>query len=113
MKMPRKHIAFVDRRRRNRRACTMPLMTTTTISIAGATALILYVWRRRARGASLGSLSDARGGQVVASDPIRTSAVDLFLFEKSFGWEFARLLFATLPVALSLLAVLWLMRSAP
>jgi hypothetical protein len=90
----------------------MPLMTT-TLSIAGATAVILYVWRRRTRGTSMDQLSDVRGGQVVASEPIRASALDLFLFGKSFGWELARLLLASLPVALILLAVLWLMRSAP
>lgn len=88
----------------------MPIATT-ALSIAGAAAaVVLYVRHRRARSTAMHRRSAAR---VAAAAPVRDSAVDLFLFEKSFGWECARLLLATSPVAIGLLAVLWFMRSAP
>jgi len=90
----------------------MPLATT-ALSIGGAAAaVLLYLRYRRARSATPRQLSETPSERAVRA-PARDSVVDLFLFEKSFGWEFARLLLAALPVAAGLLTVLWFIRSIP
>ena len=78
--------------------------------ILGAVALLFYM-QPRPRKAFGRSRSELQRAQPIPTAPVNGSIVDRFLFENSFGWEFARILAAFAPVAIGLIALWWLMRT--